>query len=306
MQSRSFTIFWIFASVLSWSAAVPAEAQPAQQSWSLVDKELGRSGATQPDGVRRYSFPRSDLKVTLDGIQLKPAFALGSWVAFQPTGSDAVIMGDLVLTDSEVNPVMTELLRGGIAVTALHNHLLRSSPQTLYMHVDGRGDAVKLAATLHAALSRSATPMRAAAPAANAPLDLDTATLDRIIGRQGKASGGIYQFNVPRPEKITESGMAVPATMGTSTAINFQPIGNGRAAVTGDFVLRASEVDPVIRSLLGGGIEVAALHSHMLNEEPRLFFMHFWGHGDAQRLATGLRAAIDKIGVHQSSSERGR
>lgn len=287
-------------------AAVPAyrlSAQPtpsrpvAQPAWTAVDRALGRPGATQADGVRRYSFPRSDLKVQLDGVTIKPALALGSWVAFEPDARGSTVMGDLVLTADEVKPVMSSLLKGGIRVTAVHNHLLRSSPTTMYMHIQGEGDPAHLAATVHSALALSHTPMQPPAPASAAQLDLDTASIDRAMGRAGKANGGIYQFSIPRPERIVEGGMDVPASMGTGTGINFQPVGSGRAAVTGDFVLLASEVDPVMRTLISGGVEVTALHSHMIGEQPKLYFMHFWAVDDAGKLAATFRSALDKMNV---------
>jgi hypothetical protein len=291
----------IFAGLLgSWLfVASPATAQAPQGPWTAVDQALGRSGATQPDGVRRYGFPRSDLQVQLDGIAIKPALALGSWIAFQPMGTSSVAMGDLVLTPEEVNPVMSALLKGGIHVTAVHNHLLRSSPQTIYMHVRGQGDAARLAATLRAALALSHTPLQPSAAAPQTTLDLDTAAMDRIIGREGKANGGVYQFTIPRAETIVEEGMPEPASMGTGTAINFQPLGGGKAAVTGDFVLLASEVDGVMRALRSGGIEVTALHSHMLGEQPTIYFMHFWAVGQASQLATVLRGALDLTNVRR-------
>jgi hypothetical protein len=253
---------------------------------------------TQPDGVRRYGFPRSDLKVTLDGVQIKPALALGSWLAFQPAGANTVVMGDLVLTPDEINPVMSALLDGGIRVTAVHNHLLRASPETFYLHVLGQGDPARLAAALRAALALSHTPLTAPpSPPPAAKLDLDTAALDRAIGEHGKANGGVYQFTIPRAEKIMEGGMQEGASMGAGIGINFQPLGGGRAATTGDFVLVAGEVDPVMRALRSNGIEVTALHSHMLGEQPTLYFMHFWAVGDAAKLASGLRAALDKANV---------
>jgi hypothetical protein len=258
-----------------------------------------------PGGVYRVGLPRSDLKVTLDGAEVKPALALGSWLAFQNIGEhQAMVMGDLVLTAEEVSPVMNKLVEGGIDITALHNHLLRSSPATLYMHVRGHGDPVKLATTLHIALAESKTPFQAAAsgtaqPAA-AQIDLDTAAIDQRLGAKGVINGGVYQFNIPRAEAIADDGMAVPISMGTAIAINFQPTGGGKAAVTGDFVLVAKEVNPVLKELLGHGIEMTALHSHMLDDQPRLFFMHFWANDDAQKLAKGLRAALDKVNIKKS------
>jgi uncharacterized protein DUF1259 len=290
MPARRTRLF--FAAIVAVAASA-AGAQPAAD-WNAVDQALGRPGTTQPDGVRRYSFPRSDLKVTLDGIAIKPALALGTWLAFEPEAKSSMVMGDLVLTQEEVNPVMAALLKGGIDVTAVHNHLLRSSPMTIYMHVEGHGEAAGLARVLRSALALSKTPLQPTAPAAQTAVELDTAQLDSILGAKGKASGGVYQFAFPRPEKVTESGMPAPASMGTATAINLQPLGNGQAATTGDFVLTANEVEPVMRALRGGGIEVTALHNHMLHDEPRLFFMHFWGHGDALALARGLRLAVDQ------------
>ncbi|HVI05632.1 MAG TPA: DUF1259 domain-containing protein, partial [Sphingomicrobium sp.] len=213
---------------------------------------------------------------------------------------NAVVMGDLVLTPDEINPVMADLLRGGIHVTAVHNHLLRSVPQTMYMHVEGRGDPARLAATLRGALAHSHTPLQAPAAAASLPaMDLDTAAVDRVMGRAGKANGGVYQFTFPRAEKIVQDGMTEPATMGTGTGINFQPLGSGRSAVTGDFVLLGSEVDPVMRALVSSGIEVTALHSHMIGEQPVIYFMHFWGVGPTAQLASGLRGAVDRTNVQR-------
>lgn len=279
------------------STSVPAHAQEADPRWKLVDEGLGRGGTTQPDGVRRYSFPRSDLQVRLDGVKIEPSLALGSWLAFQPMGEHVMVMGDLVLTHEEVNAVITELLQGGIKVSALHNHLLRSSPATMYLHVEGHGDPWALSVTLGKALSKSATPKNAT-PASEAPeLRIDTRVLDQAMGRQGKRARTVYQYVVPRAEKLTDSGMPVPETMGTGTVLNFQFLGGGRAAVTGDFVLTANEVDPAMKALRAANIEVTALHNHMLNDEPRLFFMHFWGTGDALALARGLRNVVEQISI---------
>lgn len=297
------------APVAAQSSSPVAPAQATSDRWALVDKSLGRTGTTQPDGVRRYGFPRNDLNVQLDGVSIKPALALGSWAAFHPMGADVMVMGDLVLTHEEVNPVMSRLLASGYTITALHNHLLRSAPATMYMHIGGHGDPVKLATALREALAASRTPMSAPSrdsqpPAAGAgsspPIALDTAALDQVMGTKGKPNGGVYQFSFPRAEKLSDGGMPAPASMGTATAINFQPTSSGRAAITGDFVLTAAEVDPVLRALRASGIEVTALHNHMLDDQPRLFFMHFWANDDAAKLARGLRAALDKTNVQRS------
>jgi len=272
----------------------PAHAQ--DMDWQKVDETLGRKPAVSGD-VRRYGFPRSDLSVALDGVTIKPALALGGRVAFKPAHGGVMVMGDLVLLDSEINPVMAKMIANGLEITAVHNHLLRATPATFYMHIAGHGDPVKLATAIRDALAESKTPLTVGAPASPPPtVDLDTAQLDQIIGIKGQTNGGVYQFNVPRRDPITEEGMqlAPVGPMGVAIGINFQPTGGGKAAITGDFVLTGEEVNPVIMALRKHGIEVTALHSHMLDEEPRLFFMHFWANDDAIKLAKGLRAALDK------------
>ena len=270
--------------------------------WTQVDQAIGRKGADQPGGAHKYGLPRSDLTVTVDGVGIKPALALGSWVAFLPAGDGAMFMGDLVLTDTEISPVMQRLIADGVEITAIHNHLLRTSVPVFYMHVGGHGDPVKLAETLHAALALSKTPLSAPAPAAAPPtVDLDTAAIEKTLGFKGTANGGVYQFSVPRAETISEAGMAVPPSMGTAIAINFQPTGGGKAAVTGDFVLLGSEVNPILKTLRQHGIEVTALHSHMIEDSPHLFFMHFWANDNAGKLADGLRAALDLANVKRGS-----
>ncbi len=274
--------------------------QPGGNDWKAVGQALGKEGSMQPGDVYKVSMPRSDLQVTAGGVRLKPALALGSWVAFKRMADGAMVMGDLVLTEDEVTLVMTKLQEGGVEQTALHNHVLRESPRVMYMHIGAHGDPVKIARAIRAALALTKTPMAAPAAAPSGgeqDLGFDTKRLDQLMGQSGKVNGGVYQFSVPRAESVTDGGMEVPPSMGLATAINFQPTGGGKAAITGDFVLTASEVNPVIRALRENGIEVTALHSHMLTESPRLFFMHFWADDDAQKLARGLRAALDKMNV---------
>jgi hypothetical protein len=280
-------------------ANIPA-ANAQGIDWAKVDAIFARPAAVS-GAVHRYGFPRSDLQVTLDGVTIRPAFALGGWIAFQPMHDAAMVMGDLVLLQAEVNPVMAKLVEGGLEVTALHNHLLRAEPLTFYMHVGGHGDPVKMAETLRNALAVSKTPLTPpAAPAQPPAIDLDTAQLDQIIGAKGAANGGVYQFNVPRRDPVTEGGMALPIAMGAATAINFQPTGGGKAAITGDSVLIAPEVNDVVRTLRSNGIDVTAIHSHMLSEQPRIIFIHFWANDDALRLARALRAALDKTASARS------
>jgi Domain of Unknown Function (DUF1259) len=278
-------------------AALGARAHAQEVDWKKVDEAMGRS-ATVTSDVHRYGFPRTDLHVTLDGVEIKPGLALGGWAAMKPAHDGAMVMGDLVLLETEINPVMTKLLENGLAITAIHNHLLRSNPATFYLHIGGHGDPVKLATGIHTALAVSKTPLTAPAPAASQPaIDLDTSQLDQIIGVKGQANGGIYQFAVPRRDPVSEGGMQIaPAgPMGVATGINFQPTGGGKAAINGDFVMTADEVNAVVKALRDNGIEVTAIHSHMLDEQPRLIFMHFWAHDDAIKLGKGLRAALDKM-----------
>jgi Domain of Unknown Function (DUF1259) len=281
----------IFMTLILGAAAATA-AHAAEIDWKQVDDVFGRSAVISGD-VHRYGFPRSDLHVTLDGVDIKPALALGGWVAFKPMGQEAIVMGDLVLTEREVNPVMTMILHDGMEVTAVHNHLLRASPATFYMHVGGHGDPVKLASTIREALALSKTPPPAMTTGAATSLDLDTAALDQAVGVKGKVNGGVYQFTVPRTDTIEDEGMAVPPALGSAHAVNFQPTGHGKAAVTGDFVALANEVNPLISALRDNNIEVTAIHNHMLMDEPRTFFIHFWANDDAVRLAHGIRTALE-------------
>ena len=272
------------------------DAPPVTVDWKAVDVAIGKPGAMQPGDVYKFGLPRTDLMVTVGAVQLKPTLALGAWLAFKAMPHDTMVMGDLVLLEDEVNPVLTKLQEGGIEQTAMHNHVFSEQPRVVYMHVEGHGDAVKLATALRAGLLFSKTPITP--PSGDPPpsVNLDTAQLDQIIGTAGKNNGGVYQFSVARSEKITMDGMEIPPSLGLGTALNFQPTGMGKAAITGDFVLRASEVNPVIRALRKNNIAVTALHSHMLTEEPRLFFMHFWAVDDALTLAHGLREALDQTG----------
>ena len=284
-------------------AAEMREKRAAQTpiDWAKVAEALGKAGAVQPGEVYKVGMPRGDLHVTAGGVQIKPALALGSWVGFKQTGPNEVTaMGDLVLLENEVGPVTAKLQAGGVEQTAIHNHLLHETPHVMYVHIRGHGDGVKIAEAVHAALALTKTPLGAAAGKPES-LDLDTAQVNQILGRSGTVNGGVYQMSVPRAEAITEDGMDMPPAMGVATALNFQPTPGQKAAITGDFVLISSEVNPVIRTLQQNGIEVTALHSHMLDESPRLFFMHFWANDDPLKLAKGLRAALDKMNVKPGS-----
>jgi hypothetical protein len=287
MRKAAFALLGVLA---------PLVSARADAEWKGVEAALGRLALMQPDGVRRFGFPRTDLAVQVDGIAVRPILGLGNWLAFVEHGGTTEVMGDLVLTQPEVNPVLRRLHAGGIAATALHNHLLRATPATMYLHVHGHGEAVTLARALRTALEASATPLGPPAPATAAPA-FDAAPLDRIIGTAGKVNGGVWQAVLPRPERIMEAGMPTPASLGTGMAINVEPLEAGRVAAAGDLVLLADEVEPVQRALAEHGIEVTALHNHTLREEPRLFYMHFWAVGPSVAVASGLRAALDRTAV---------
>lgn len=267
---------------------------------------MGRTATVQAGDVHRYGIPRSDLTVTVrdprGDVVLKAAFALGGWIAMHETGNggDVMAMGDLVVTDDELPRVISRLQDGGVDQTAVHHHVIRESPRLLYVHVSAHGDPVRIAQAVRAAVALTAAPSPAGQAAPTAPaLGIDTTAVAQLLGAPGRSTGGIFQFSIPRPEVIRERGMSIPGAMGLGTAVNFQPTGNGRAAITGDFVLTAAEVNPVIRALRAHAIEVTSLHNHMLDDEPRLFFMHFWANDDATKLARGLREALDSTAVRR-------
>jgi len=274
-------------------------AQAADPDWKAVEQALGKSGQMMTGDVYRVGMPRTDLSVTVRGVPVKPGFALGSYAAFKQVGDHAMVMGDLVLLDPEIPSVMSGLLASGLQVTAVHNHLNEMSPHVMYMHYEGHGDAVQLARGLRQALSASGTPLGTSpAPAAAAPAatpTIDTKAVEQALGRSGRdVGGGIFQFTVPRAEAITGMGVPLLPAMGVVTVMNFQPTSDGKAAITGDFVLVDKEVNPVAQALRQHGIDVTAIHNHGLMDTPRLFYMHFWANDDPTRLAQGLKAALDQ------------
>jgi Domain of Unknown Function (DUF1259) len=264
-----------------------------------IDEALGRSGQKAGD-VYRVGFPRSDLHVKVGDVEVRPGFALGSWAAFSGSDEHAMVMGDLVLLEKEVNPVMQKLRAANFDITAVHNHVLDETPQILYMHYLGHGPAAELAKSLRAALAVSETPLGKPAPAQPTEPAAFVKTVEDIVGAKGTWNGGVLGFGIPRAEPITEDESTLTTPQGVAEGINFQEAGSGRVATTGDFVLIASEVNPVISALEAHNIQVTALHSHMLTEQPRLFFMHFWGVGSPDAVAQGIKAALDKIHTKKS------
>lgn len=284
----------LVAVTLIIAAAGPAPA--ADPDWKAVEQALGKSGQVQAGDVFRIGMPRTDLTVTVKGVPVKAPFALGSYAAFKQIGNQVMVMGDLVLLDQEVPAVMSGLFAGGLEVTAVHNHLNEMSPHVMYMHYEGHGDAVQLAKALRQALSASGTPFGASAPSAPATAPgLDPKQIEQALGRVGRdIGGGVFQVTVPRAEAITEMGHPLLPAMGVTTVLNFQPTADGKAAITGDFVVIDKEVNPVAQTLLQNGIDVTAIHNHGLMDMPRLFYMHFWATDDVTKLARGLKAALDQ------------
>jgi hypothetical protein len=276
---------------------LPLTARSQGVSTSVIDEALGRPGQKTGD-VYKVGFPRTDLQVTVHGLAVKPGLALGSWAAFVGTDDHAMVMGDLVLLEDEVNPVIDKLRGSGFEITAIHNHLMDETPRVLYVHYMGHGAAGQLAAALKEALSISKTPLGKPSPSAeeSAPPAWVNAVQDSV-GRKGNFKGRVLSYGVARSDQITMDGMTVAPAAGVAEAINFQAADAGQVATAGDFVLTASEVNPVLSELRTHGIAVTALHSHMLTEQPRLLFMHFWAVGDPQSVGTGIKAALGHIAV---------
>jgi len=280
------------------AAAGAPSRQVVDVDWSAVQDALGRPGTLMSGDVFRIGMPRSDLKVTVNDVPVQAGFALGSYAAFKQLDAEAMVMGDLVLLDEEVNPVMSGLVDNGFEASGLHNHLNTIAPHVMYMHYEGHGDALQLAQGLHQALAPSATPLSPAVPpppaAPPSGPQLDMGTLDGILGYSGRANGSIVQYTIARSETIVEMGHQLLPSMGVATAINFQPTGANTAAITGDFILTASEVNAVAQALRANGIDVTAMHQHHIGEQPKVYYMHFWANADPGALAHGLRAALDQ------------
>jgi biotin operon repressor len=262
---------------------------------AAISQGLGLSGQLMGD-VYRVGMPRTDLHVTVHGVVVKPGLALGSWAAFKRAGDKAVVHGDLVVTEAEVNPLISKLQEGGFEITAVHNHLLEETPHVMYVHYWGEGAEAQLARALHAALAVTKTPLTAApAPAGQPAPGFDVNAVQSALGRTGTVRGGVLAVSIPRPETITMMGVEMPPAMGMATSMNFQSAGAGKVAATGDFVMIDSEVNPIAKALRSHGIEVTALHNHMLHGTPVLYFMHFWADGTPQNIGAGLRAATDLL-----------
>jgi hypothetical protein len=283
--------------ILSMVLSLPVMLLAQGLDTAKIDEALGRSGQKTGD-VYRLGFPRTDLHVSIAGVEIKAGLALGSWAAFAGNDNDAMVMGDLVLLENELTPVMKKLRAAGFDVTAVHNHVLNETPRVIYLHYMGHAKSVELAKSLHAALAESKTPLdKPAPPAPTAEPPAFVKTIEETLGTKGRFAGGVLSFGIPRAEAITDHGMTLTPPQGVAEAINFQEAGTGKVATTGDFVLTAEEVNPVISALEEHDIAVTALHSHMLTEQPRLFFMHFWAVGSTESVAAGIKAGLSHVAV---------
>ncbi|MFE7394475.1 DUF1259 domain-containing protein [Streptomyces sp. NPDC057582] len=276
-------------------------AQTTEADWKPVTDTLGRTGTLMKGTVYRVPLPRKDLKVTTQGVAVKPGLALGGYAVFAKYQRETMLMGDLVVTEDELPKVTDALQAAGIEQTALHKHLLQQSPAVWWTHIHAMGNPVTLAKGLKSALAATAIPPASPPPATQPPINLNTAGIDKAIGRKGTADGGIYKFSIARKETVTDGTHVLPSALGITTGINFQPLGGNRAAINGDFVMTASEVQMVIRALRKGGIDIVELHNHTLNDQPRLFYMHFWATGDGVTLARALRPALDATALAPAS-----
>ena len=255
---------------------------------------------TVNNGQFKITVPQNDLNVMVDGFKIIPPMGLGSWVAFAPTSEQTMIMGDIIVTEKDLKPVQQEVIKQGLTITAIHNHFVRNEPDVMYMHIGGMGDEKELAGSVKAVFDKVAE-IRGANPA-NADISaventLDTSVIDRILGFSGSMNNGVYKITIGRPDvDLKEHGATVSTFLGFNTWASWQGTPE-RAAVAGDFTMLADEVAPVMKTLIENDIEVVALHNHMIHENPRIFFLHYWGVGPAEKLAKGLRAALDKTGI---------
>jgi hypothetical protein len=291
------------------TAALAAPNSSPESGWAPLDRILGQAGRERAGGVHHYTWLRTDLHVTVRGVPVEPALALESSAAFQATGNgdETVAMGDLVLLGEEVNPVVAELQSNGIEILAIHGHLIDEMPRLQYVHFRARGEASTLAHALITTLGLTRTPLTTAvARTPPKPAETDAKvfeTIESVLGRKGSLSGRVLQVAILHAGRVEESGMEVPPGMGMAISMNFEVVGS-RAATAGEFLLVADEVNPVVRELQSHGLSVTALHSLMLRDEPRLFFLHFWAVGPPDRIAEGLKAALERVATRPERAER--
>lgn len=278
--------------------ATNVEASISPLDIKAIENILNMKG-TEKDGEYKVAVPQNDLKIEVDGFKIIPPMGLGSWAAFAPASGGAMVMGDIVVTEDDLEPVQQEVIRQGLTITAIHNHFVRNHPNVMYMHIGGMGPEEKLAEAVKAVFAKVADVRGgnpAEAKAEEVENTLDTATIAEILGHSGEMNRGVYKVTIGRPDvDLEEHGAPVSAFMGFNTWAAWQGT-QEKAAVAGDFTMLKDEVAPVIKTLVENGIEVVAVHNHMVHEEPRIFFLHYWGVGEAEKLARGLKAALDQTG----------
>lgn len=267
---------------------------------AAIQRVMGMKG-TYNKGEYKVTVPQNDLSIMVDGFKIIPAMGLGTWVAFTPSGKGAMVMGDIVVTETDLKPVQEEIIRQGLTITAIHNHFVRNHPNVMYMHLGGSGNTEQMAQKAKAVLDkvkelRGGDPAKGTASNEAVENTIDTTWLSEVLGHTGEMNKGVYKFTIGRPDvQLKEHGVPVTTFLGFNTWAAWQGTPE-KAAVAGDFTMLEDEVAPVIKALVENGIEVVAVHNHMVHEKPRTFFLHYWGVGPAEQLAKGLRAALDQTG----------
>lgn len=273
----------------------------------LIERVMGLKGKGN-NGEYKVTIPQNDLSIEVDGFKIIPAMGLGTWIDFAPSSDGAMIMGDLVLTENDIKPVQQEIIRQGLTITAIHNHFVRNLPNVMYMHVGGSGNLEQVVQKAKAVLDkikevRGGDPSKGTASNETVDNSLDTKKLDNILGKKAEMNKGVYKYAIGRPDvDLREHGVKVTTFMGFNTWAAFQGTPE-KAAVAGDFTMLENEVAPVIKALIENGIEVVAVHNHMVHEQPRIFFLHYWGVGNAEQLAKGLKAALDQTGKKNTAMQ---
>ncbi len=305
--TKHLTLLFLFIGTNAICQTTPAQKKQSEISSNLraidttaIEKIMGIKGKSV-NGEYKITIPQNDLDVKVDGFKIIPAMGLGSWVAFTPTNDGVMVMGDVVVTETDLGPVQQEIIKQGLTSTAIHNHFVRNHPNIMYMHLGGSGSTEIMAKKVRAVLNkveevRGGDPSKGTASSETVQNTLDTKRLDDILGYKAEMNKGVYKYTIGRPDvKLTEHGIPISTFLGFNTWAAFQGTPD-KAAVAGDFTMLENEVEPVLKALIENGIEVVALHNHMVNEQPRIFFLHYWGMGNAEQLAKGLRAALDQTG----------
>lgn len=302
MKSRLLIVFFF----LSVNASLFAQHKTIPPLDTLAIAEITGIKGKSNNGEYKITIPQNDLSIMVDGFKIIPAMGLGTWIAFTPISGGSMIMGDLVLTENDIKPVEQEIIRQGLTISAIHNHFVRNHPNVMYMHVGGMGSTKDMAAKAKAVLdkikeTRGGDPAKGTASSEAVQNSIDVPKLDMILGYKGEMSKGVYKYTIGRPDvKLIEHGAPITTFFGFNTWAAFQGT-NDKAAVAGDFTMLEDEVASVIKALVENGIEVVAVHNHMVHEQPRIFFLHYWGIGRAEDLAKGLKAALDQTGKKQQS-----